>query len=81
MQATVTSVHPYVRLTLHERLTVWGLFGYALRGDLTLDEQRVTDTIGTDVGMLMGAFGARGTLLAAARAAASSWRPRPTAWC
>ena len=66
MHTTVTSVHPYVRLTLHERLTVWGLFGYALRGDLTLDEQGVADAIETDVGMLMGAFGARGTLLAAA---------------
>ena len=58
-------VYPYVRLALHERLAVWGVFGYALHGELTLDEQE-TDPIDTGAGMLMGAFGARGTLLAAA---------------
>ena len=57
-------VYPYVRLTLHERLAVWGLFGYAVHGELRLDEKQ-TDPIDTGAGMLMGAFGARGTLLAA----------------
>ena len=66
MRTTLTSVHPYVRLTLHERLAVWGLFGYALRGDLELDESGSAEAIETGAGMLMGAFGARGTLLAAA---------------
>ena len=65
LRTTLTSVHPYLRLTLHERLAVWGLFGYALRGELTLDE-RDAAAIDTGAGMLMGGFGARGTLLAAA---------------
>ena len=64
LQTVLLGVYPYVRLTLHERLAVWGVFGYALHGELTLDEQE-TDPIDTGAGMLMGAFGARGTLLAA----------------
>ena len=39
------------------------MFGYGLLGELRLDEPRVM----TDLGMVMGAFGARGTLLAADR--------------
>ena len=42
------------------------LFGYALHGELTLDESGSAAAIETGAGMLMGAFGARGTLLAAA---------------
>ena len=65
LRTVLLGVYPYVRLALHERLAVWGLFGYAVHGELTLDEQE-TDPIDTGAGMLMGAFGARGTLLAAA---------------
>ena len=64
LRTVLLGVYPYVRLTLHERLAVWGLFGYAVHGELTLDEKE-TDPIDTGAGMLMGAFGARGTLLAA----------------
>ena len=65
LQTVLLGVYPYVRLTLHERMAVWGVFGYALHGELTLDEKEI-DPIDTGAGMLMGAFGARGTLLAAA---------------
>ena len=58
-------MHPYVRLKLHERLSVWGLFGYGLLGELELDGDRAA-AIGTDLGLVLGAFGARGTLLEAA---------------
>ena len=44
---------------------MWGLFGYGLLGELELDRDRAA-AIGTDLGLVMGAFGARGTLLEAA---------------
>ena len=65
LHSSLVSVHPYLRVELHERLAVWGLFGYGLLGDLRLDEAAVASAIETDIGMLMGAFGAHGTLLAA----------------
>ena len=65
LRTVLLGVYPYVRLALHERLAVWGLFGYAVHGELTLDGKE-TEPIDTGAGMLMGAFGARGTLLAAA---------------
>ena len=43
---------------------MWGLFGYALLGELEL-ERKEAAAVTTDVGLLMGAFGARGTLVAA----------------
>ena len=80
LRTVLLGVYPYVRLALHERLAVWGLFGYALHGELTLDEKE-TDPIDTGAGMLMGAFGARGTLLAAApRRRLGAGGERPTAW-
>ena len=63
--ATLLAIHPYLRLTLHERLSLWGLFGYALLGDLSL-QRTGAESLYTDAGMTMGAFGARGTLLQAA---------------
>ena len=62
---TLLGVHPYVRLTLHQRLAVWGLFGYAVHGKLTLDSDGA-DAIDTGTGLVMGAFGARGILVEAA---------------
>ena len=65
LRSTLLSVHPYARLTLHERLAVWGLLGYGLAGDLELAPRGAVRAPATDTGLLMGAFGARGTLLAA----------------
>ena len=64
--STLLSVHPYARLALHERLAVWGLFGYGLVGHVTLDDA-AADAVETGTGMLMGAFGVDGLLLAAAQ--------------
>ena len=66
VESTLLSVHPYARLALHERLAVWGLFGYGLVGHVTLDDA-VAGTMETGTGMLMGAFGVDGLLLAAAQ--------------
>ena len=57
-------MHPYLGLTLHERLLVWGLLGYGLLGELEVDPAAGAQ-MRTDLGLLMGAIGARGTLLAA----------------
>ena len=69
LTASLLSVHPYVGLTLHERLRLWGLLGYGLLGELELDPDPDTDEGAAlrteDLGLLMGALGARGTLLAA----------------
>ena len=64
--STLLSVHPYARLALHERLAVWGLFGYGLVGHLSLDDA-AADAIETGTGLLLGAFGVDGLLLAAAQ--------------
>ena len=64
--STLLSVHPYARVALHERLAVWGLFGYGLVGHLTQDDA-AADAVETGTGLLMGAFGVDGLLLAAAQ--------------
>ena len=64
--STLLSVHPYARLALHERLAVWGLFGYGLVGDVSLDDANA-GAMETGTGLLLGAFGVDGLLLAAAQ--------------
>ena len=64
--STLLSVHPYARVALHERLAVWGLFGYGLVGHLTQDDA-AADAVETGTGLLLGAFGVDGLLLAAAQ--------------
>ena len=64
--STLLSVHPYARVALHERLAVWGLFGYGLVGHLAQDDA-AADAVETGTGLLMGAFGVDGLLLAAAQ--------------
>ena len=64
LRSSLTSVTPYLRVALNDRLDVWGLLGYG-QGDLTLrddGEGRATET-GTDTGMRMGAVGLRGSVL------------------
>ena len=69
LRTWLAGVHPYLRVALHERLAVWGVLGYGLLGHLELDEADAaaieTGAIETGVGVLMAAFGAHGTLLAA----------------
>ncbi len=60
LSASLTSAYPYLRVDLEERLFTWGLFGYG-RG-----EMGATSAAGSarhDIGMTMGAVGARGSLL------------------
>ena len=64
LDSTLTSVHPYVRFAISERLSTWGLLGYG-RGELTL-ARAGSGTWHTDTAMQMAAAGARGVLTPAA---------------
>ena len=64
LENTLTSVHPYLRYAVNDRLAVWGLFGYGW-GELDLEMDNGM-TIETDTNLVMGAFGGRGILLSAA---------------
>ena len=57
---TMTGVYPYARLTVSERVSLWGLAGVG-RGALTLSDGGASAE--TDIGMRMGALGMRGTIL------------------
>ena len=63
LESTLTTFHPYGRLTLSERISVWGILGYGT-GDLTLAlDQGGRWTTSTE--MRMAAIGARGVLVPA----------------
>ena len=57
---TLTSVHPYLRYALTDRLAVWGLVGYGW-GEMTL-EPASGAALATDTTFVMGAVGSRGLL-------------------
>ena len=68
VESSLTSVQPYARLEMNERLSAWGLLGFG-SGDMTITEAangpRVETVTRTDIGMRLGALGARGALLEA----------------
>ena len=69
IESTMTTVSPYARVTLSDRVSAWGLVGFGT-GDMTLVQaanargqpERVTRT---DLSMRLGAVGGRGALLQA----------------
>ena len=61
--STLTSIHPYLRYAVNERVEVWSVLGYGW-GDMTL-EPGTGGALETDTTLLMGSFGGRGILLAA----------------
>ena len=64
LEQTLTSLHPYLRYAVTDRLDVWGLLGYGW-GELDMEMANGTTTE-TDTHLMMGAFGGRGVLLSAA---------------
>ena len=64
LEQTLTSLHPYLRYAVTDRLDVWGLVGYGW-GELDLEMANGV-TVETDTTLIMGAFGGRGILLAPA---------------
>ena len=70
IESTMTTVSPYARVAVSERVSAWGLVGLGT-GDMTVT-QAANDATGqpervtrTDLAMRMGAVGGRGTLLEA----------------
>ena len=67
VESSLTTIHPYGRLRLTERIDVWGMLGWGA-GELTLRGAAVNGGARqkdkTDIAMRMGAVGARGELLA-----------------
>ena len=61
--STLTSIHPYLRYAVNERVEVWSVLGYGW-GDMTL-EPGTGGALETDTTLMMGSFGGRGILLAA----------------
>ena len=67
VESTLTSVYPYARLSVNDKVDVWAMAG-AGSGDIELvqhaDTTRTEDqSIKTDIGMRMGAIGMRGEVL------------------
>ena len=63
LETTLTSVHPYLRYAVTDRLAVWGLLGFGTgQMELEVDTDEIREA---DTDLLMGAFGGRGILLAA----------------
>ena len=68
IESTMTTVSPYARVTLSDRVSVWGLAGYGT-GDMTI-LQKANEATGqperitrTDLSMRLAALGGRGALL------------------
>ena len=68
MGSTVTTLLPYARFALTERLSAWGLAGTGT-GRLTLDlDGSASERYGTDLAMAFAAVGVRGDLVTPAEA-------------
>ena len=65
VETTLTGLYPWARLSVTNRLSIWGLLGYA-EGDLPLSLEGIRE-IETDANMTMGAIGLRSDLVG------SSW--------
>ena len=66
MEASLTSVHPYFRVTLGEGMSAWGLAGYGT-GEMSLKEDDIDKEVETDIAMTTGALGVRGDVLSASQ--------------
>ena len=64
LESKLASVYPYLRYTMSERLSVWGVVGMG-EGDLTLQTE-AGETMETDLSLSMAALGVRGALLSRA---------------
>ena len=68
IESTMTTVSPYARFSLNDRLSVWGLAGWGT-GDMTIvqaaNENQPERVTRTDLEMRLAAVGGRGALLEA----------------
>ena len=65
VESSLTGVYPYVGYELTDRLSVWGVGGYA-RGEIELRMPGGTETVRADADMSMAAVGARGDIVSGA---------------
>ena len=63
LENALTSIHPYLRYAVNERLDVWGVLGYGW-GDVTLKPGPGV-SLETGTTLMMGSFGGRGIILPA----------------
>ena len=71
LESTLASVHPYLRYTVSERLSVWAVLGLG-EGELKLEMEDTGERRETDLSMGMAALGVRGAL--------ASWAGLDLAW-
>ena len=70
IESTLTTVSPYLRFRLTEQVSAWGLVGWGT-GDVTFRfDDGAMAAIRTDIGMQLGALGAKGVLMEQAGAGA-----------
>ncbi len=62
LESTMTTVSPYGRYEVTDRVSAWGLVGWGT-GDMTVSFDDGTAQVRTDLSLRMGALGARGVLL------------------
>ena len=66
IESELTSLYPYARLRIGDRMSAWGLVGFGA-GELTIEHGQGSgerSEIATDISMRMGALGVRGEILA-----------------
>ena len=69
LESTLASVHPYLRYTVSERLSVWGVLGLGegeLKHEMKITGENTDKRVETDISMGMAAFGTRGALASVA---------------
>ena len=64
VESSLTALYPDAKLGLSDRMEAWGMVGLGT-GELTIEESGGTPPSRPDLGMTMGAVGARGRLLSA----------------
>ena len=62
IESSMTTVSPYLRFRVTERVSAWGLAGLGT-GDMSIAFDDGTDPVRTDLSMRLGALGARGALM------------------
>ena len=75
VESTLTSVYPYGKVGVNDKVDVWGMVGFGT-GDITLTQhpdthRRENQSITTDIDMRMGAIGMRGEILSPEEAGVS----------
>ena len=62
VESTLTSLYPYARVNVTDRVSAWGLGGFGA-GNMSFPEAAALGSTDTGIGMLMAAVGARGSVV------------------